>query len=707
MPPTDDLIAGPHPSPEVLAAFLDGRLAGADLDALEPHVEACPVCCAFLRGLPNDPMSLMLRETVAGPSWELPTDPDPAAALADHPRYKLLEPLGSGGMGTVYKARHRVMDRLVALKVIHPRLLRHPAAVERFRREAKAAAKLAHPNIVTAHDAEQAGGCHFLVMEFLAGQTLAAVVADRGPLGVAEACGYARQAALGLQHAFEHGMVHRDVKPQNLMLTPGGRVKVLDFGLAHVGDDPDAGPAAPGDTVVSNTAAALTRATSMLGTPDYMAPEQAADARAVDVRTDVYALGRTLYFLLAGRPPFPGGSAADKLAAHRGREPQPLTDVRPDVPPALAAVVGRMLTKDPSGRYQTPAEVAEALRPFTEPTPIRSNRRRRLALSATMLAVASAAVATVPFLRPRQGSPPSDSPRPGEVLRVIKGHTHSVWSVSFSRDGQYALTGSHDGTVRRWDLATGREVTCFAAHGSLALCAALTPDGRRCLSAGGRDGTFQLWEVDTGVEIRRLRGHRGEANYLAISPDGSRALTGSRDNTMRLWDLATGDELTCFTGHTDVVRGVAFSHDGRKGVSASWDGTVGVWDLTTLQLLRRLTGHPDWVHSACFSPDGRRVLSGGANSPVRLWDVETGQELRTFAHGPSGVHSVAISPDGRRALSAGASVICLWDLETGAELLRLPGHTGSVWSVAFSPDGRRALSGSEDGTARLWNVELP
>jgi serine/threonine protein kinase len=696
----DPLAAGTHPSPEQLAAFLDGSLSQAELDTLEPHIAGCAECCAVLRGLPDDPVAAKLRS--GGPP---PGGPDPVEALAGHPRYHLLGPLGSGGMGTVYKARHRRMDRVVALKVIHPRLLRNPEAVERFHREAKAAARLTHPNIVAAHDADQAGGCHFLVMEFVEGQSLAAAVAGRGPLGVAEACGYARQAAAGLQHAFENGMVHRDIKPQNLMLTPQGRVKVLDFGLAHVVGDPDpVAPAHPGDTSEAIPAAGLTRASTVLGTPDYMAPEQVADPRRVDIRTDVYALGCTLYYLLAGRPPFPWGTPADKLAAHRGQEPPSLTAVRPDVPPGLAIVVGRMLAKDPADRFQTPAEVADALQPFAEPAPPRLNPRRLLLALAAVLAVAVVAVVVVPFLRPSQGSPPSDLPRPGEVLR-LEGHTHSVWSVAFSRDGRYALTGSQDGTVRRWDLATGKEVTRLGPMTYVA-CAALTPDGRHCLATDPWGQVVRLWDIDTGAEIRRLREKPGHVEHLAISPDGTRALTGSRDTTMRLWDLATGDQLECFRLHKDNVRGVAFSPDGRKGLSAGWDGTVAVWDLTTMQSVRHFR-HPDGVHSACFSPDGRRVLTGGMNQVVRLWDIETGQQVRTFAHGPSGAHSVAISPDGRRGLSAGASVICLWDLETEAELLRLTGHTGSVWSVAFSPDGRHALSGSEDATVRLWNIDLP
>ena len=281
------------------------------------------------------------------PPTDTPLPPD----LVNHPRYCVLELLGSGGMGTVYKARHRLMDRLVALKILKPQLVNRPAAMKRFCREMQAAARLVHPNIVHAYDAEQVGATHFLVLEYVPGVNLAELLREGGRLPVERACDYGRQAALGLQHAFENGMVHRDIKPHNLMLTPEGRVKILDFGLARFVSE--AAPAA--DT------RRLTGCSKGLGTPNYMAPEKAHHA---DIRADIYSLGCTLYHLLSGRVPFPGGTAKDKLRCHRRRRPDSLYGLRPEVPAKLAQVVARMMVKEPAGRYATPAEVAQALAPF-------------------------------------------------------------------------------------------------------------------------------------------------------------------------------------------------------------------------------------------------------------------------------------------------------------------------------------------------------
>jgi serine/threonine-protein kinase len=268
--------------------------------------------------------------------------------------------IGAGGMGVVYRAEHRLMERPVALKVISPRLLENTEAVERFHTEVKAAAKLLHPNIVAAHDAEQAGSIHFLVMEFVDGTSLARVVEKRGALPAQFACNYVRQAALGLQHAHDRGMVHRDIKPQNLMLTRKGQVKVLDFGLARLAREREqqASPAIGPQTT------SLTNVGTVLGTPDYIAPEQVSDARKADIRSDIYSLGCTLYFLLTGRVPFPGGTSLEKMMQHALESPTSLAQMRPELSPELIAIVEKMMAKLPGERYQKPADVAEALLPF-------------------------------------------------------------------------------------------------------------------------------------------------------------------------------------------------------------------------------------------------------------------------------------------------------------------------------------------------------
>jgi len=288
--------------------------------------------------------------------------------LLSQARYEILGLLGRGGMGTVFKARHRLMGREVALKVVNAHLLSDPQMVMRFRREVWAAARLLHPNIVTAYDADQAGDTHFLVMEYIEGVDLNQVLAGPDELSVRAACEYAMQTALGLQHAHEQGMVHRDVKPHNLMLTPQGQVKILDFGLARLASETllplleEDRIAAPKE--VPLPAGELTSASTGLGTADYLAPEEATNAHQAEIRADIYSLGCTLYRFLTGRVPFPGGDYLDKVRRHREETPPSVGELREGVPPRLGRVVERMLAKCPADRYQTPREVAQALLPF-------------------------------------------------------------------------------------------------------------------------------------------------------------------------------------------------------------------------------------------------------------------------------------------------------------------------------------------------------
>jgi serine/threonine protein kinase len=361
-----------HPTPQQLTAFGLGKLSEAAAATVAAHLESCPACRQVAAKAAPSPIADQARAAKPGSSSTPPRSsvtrvqgvaagaaaPEPAASpgnvppeLANHPKYRIIQELGRGGMGVVYEAVQTLMDRPVAIKVLNPSILEHPDTLPRFLAEVRAAAKLDHPNIVRAYDADQVGNLHLLVMEFVEGMSLADRVRQRGPVPVPHACHYARQAALGLQHAFERGMVHRDIKPQNLMLTPRGQVKVLDFGLARL-----RGEAAPGT--------GLTQVGSFMGTPEFVAPEQATDARMADTRADLYSLGCTLYFLLTGRPPFTESTAVLQVLAHIEKEPPALHTVRPDVPTELSAVVARMLAKDPAQRYQKPAEVAQALLPF-------------------------------------------------------------------------------------------------------------------------------------------------------------------------------------------------------------------------------------------------------------------------------------------------------------------------------------------------------
>ncbi len=299
----------------------------------------------------NRQLIAMLIDECAAPSSaaaydaETPAVDESAALFHAHSRYRFIRLLGRGGMGSVFLAEHRAMQRLVAIKAIRPKLISQSSVKQRFAREITAAARLVHPNIVTAYDAEQLGEITVLVMEYVDGQDLARLVADQGPASPQVACDWIGQAASGMQHSHDMGMVHRDLKPDNLMLTAGGQIKILDFGLARF---------------ASQSVEELDTAT-LLGSIDYMAPEQAADPHSAGAQADIYSLGCTLYFLLTGHPPFPTGSPSQRLSAHAEIAPS----CPEGLPPGLWPVLERMLAKRPADRFQQPREIAAALQPWS------------------------------------------------------------------------------------------------------------------------------------------------------------------------------------------------------------------------------------------------------------------------------------------------------------------------------------------------------
>ncbi|MGL6096827.1 MAG: protein kinase domain-containing protein, partial [Fimbriiglobus sp.] len=268
-------------------------------------------------------------------------------------KYKVLELLGEGGMGRVLLCEHLILHKLVAVKLLQISGGSMAGATERFLREARAAAALDHVNIVRVFDVDKAGTVPFMVMDYVDGTNLHQLVAENGPLAVNRAAEYIRQAALGLQSAHEHGLIHRDIKPGNLLLERNGTVKLLDLGLARFFD-----------TDKNNNLTQKFDEKSVLGTADFIAPEQAMNSSKVDIRADIYSLGCTIYFMLARRFPFDEGSVTQKLMWHQSREPDPIDTLRSDVPPALAAAVTRMMRKKPEERFQTPSEVAAALAPL-------------------------------------------------------------------------------------------------------------------------------------------------------------------------------------------------------------------------------------------------------------------------------------------------------------------------------------------------------
>jgi serine/threonine protein kinase len=385
----------PCPDRDQLLGYLLGQLPDDSSEQIAIHLDECPTCEATAETL--DQVSDTLVSELERPVVPSRFDNEPqyqqalqcvlaqagresasasgrdssagsvSAILSPLGEYELLAKLGEGGMGAVYKARQTNLDRLVALKVLPIDRSENQAAIARFYREMRAVGRLSHPNIVQAHDAREIEGSPVLAMEYVDGLDLAKLISATGPLRIEDACELVRQTAVGLQHAHEQGLVHRDIKPSNLMLTTsrasslsqgedrGGVVKILDLGLALLSVNQPHHPE-------------MTAAGAAMGTADYISPEQVTDSHAVDIRSDIYSLGCTLYKLLSGQAPFVGPQYKNdvtKMMAHVQQTPPPITLLRTDLPPGFAAVIERMMAKKPEDRFATPGEVATVLGPFT------------------------------------------------------------------------------------------------------------------------------------------------------------------------------------------------------------------------------------------------------------------------------------------------------------------------------------------------------
>jgi WD40 repeat protein/serine/threonine protein kinase len=708
--------------------------------------------------------------------------------------FRILREVGRGGMGVVYEAEQISLGRRVALKVLPLAGALDPRQLQRFKNEAQAAAHLQHQNIVPVHFVGCERGVHFYAMQFIEGQTLAAVIqelrqlarpqtpaepvgalagdmasgrwAPPGPTADAKptadyvtappgetmtqaaatisserskkgsafyrtVANLGVQAAEALEYAHQSGVVHRDVKPANLLLDAGGRVWVTDFGLARLGAD-----------------AGLTMSGDLLGTLRYMSPEQALGQRVpVDHRTDVYSLGATLYELLALKPAYNGRSREEVLQQIALEEPRPPQRLNKAIPAELETVVLKAMAKDPAERYATARELADDLRRWLEDRPIRARRpslrqratkwtrRHRGVVRAAgvmgLLAVLALAVGSA-FLWQAKEDLSQALERERQALQRERQHTYFLnialaereWSVNnLSRMQQLLKECPPELRGWEWHYLNRLRYKTLAPlrHDAAVLYAVFSPDGQR-IASSDQEGWVKVWDAPTGRELFKFHAHLEHARSVAFSPDGRRLATGSWDGTAKVWDpqaLAKDPDappLLALKGYGDVVRHVTFSPDGQRLAAASgrWMnvGQVQVWDATTGAQLLAVPAHVSTMKCLAFSPDGRRLAAVGQDPAreVKVWDARTGQDLLTLRGHTRPVGTVAFSSDGRHIASAtekghsGEPELLLWDALTGQELHRLRGHTNGVQCVAFSPDGRRLASAAKDHAVKLWDV---
>jgi serine/threonine protein kinase len=596
-------------------------------------------------------------------------------------RYRLVEPVGSGGMGQVWRGFDEVLEREVAVKeVLLPDGLpgtRRDDMIARTMREARAAARLQHPGIVAVYDALQLEGVPWIVMEFVNGPSLARVIADHGRLAWARVAAIGADLADALAHAHAAGVVHRDVKPANVLLT-GHRTVLTDLGIARVLD----------------ATTQLTSTGMIIGTPHYMAPEQ-IDGEPARAPADLWALGATLYHAVEGLPPFDGAPMMVLFAAILTR-PAPT----PSHAGPLAPVLSSLLTKTASQRPSA-AALTEQLTALTRPSPP--------ILPMGSPSAASSALSSTVTWAGRQG--------PSVPAAVLTGHSGRVHSVAFSPDGTMLASGCDqavgpDGSpvsggrrVRLWDTATRTCTATLAGPPGAAFSIAFSPDGTM-LASGNSDHPVRLWRL-TGRFRRGGTTLDGDTDVLSVafSPDGSVLATGNCYKTIRLWDLGTRSCLVTLTGHSGWVHSVAFSPDGHTLATGSSDHTVRLWDTRTRTCIATLTGHGEIVREVAFSPDGAILASGSADKTIMLWDVGSRTCVATLTDNFNAVFSVAFSPDGT-VLASGdlGTTVRLWDVGSRRCIATLTGHSEPVASVAFSPDGTTLASGSHDRSVRLWQL---
>ncbi len=747
------------PSPELLRRLLADQLDPAQEELLGDHVQRCPLCQQSLEGLTDGlPVSRPGRDladmsVVDDDFLESLKSHPPGVSTYDHvrhpgdddapprlpPGYDLEAEIGRGGMGIVYRARQRGLDRTVALKVLIDGARATPRDRDRFRREAEAIARLHHPNIVQIHEIGEHEGAPYLALEHVDGPSLADWIAGR-PRPVVESARLVESLALAMEAAHRVGVIHRDLKPSNVLLTASGDPKVSDFGLAKRLDGHHTFP---------------TLTDQFLGTPSYMAPELAIRPRrdrrrredevSVDSPSaDVYGLGAILYELLTGRPPFRASGPVETVLQVLHEEPISPSRLRPGLPRDLEIVCLKCLEKSPARRYPTARALADDLRRFLDHEPVRARPvpaperfwrwcRRRTSLALALGLAASAIVAAIGLSISLAITQYRAASRLAGALDEVRAHRQEVidQSARLAYDhGQAICERGEIGHGLLW-LARGLQSTrlagdtelerafrrnlsawwdrlhplraCFEHPGAIR-AATYSPDGR-IVAVGGDDATVQLHDARTGATLGRPLHHPARVNALAFRSDGLRLLTGCDDSIARIWDLRTVSVVGPELRHEGPVPAVAFSPDGRRIATACINGKAQLWDAETGSPIGEPMAHADLVGSVAFAPNGRSVATASWDRTARAWDAETGRPLGPPLTHPDWVSSVAYSPDGHTLLTGCYDRSArLWDPIEGQTVGPGLAYQHCIQTAVISPDGRTALTGAIDGQARLWDL---
>ena len=684
-------------------------------------------------------------------------------------RFVVRGKLGAGAFGTVYRAYDPHLDREVALKVPNPGATANAKHVERFLREAKAAANLRHPHIVPVFDAGRDGDRYYIASAFIDGKPLADDIPDGGT-DFTRAARLARELADALAYAHEQGIVHRDVKPQNVMLDTHDRVHLMDFGLASRQEE----------------AARLTSDGAVMGTPSYMAPEQAAGQKGeAQPAADQYAVGVVLYELLTGRVPFEGPlPVVIHNAIHT--EPDAPRTLRADIPRDLETICLKAMSKRPEGRYADCQALADDLRRWLEGEPISARRlsvreratrwvKKEPKLSAAAALIALVLVVSVVLVSSaagrantsrRQAEKDAIDARTAEKraedaltearearAREEKAEGQTLGALGTAAQERKKAEALQAQVAAERKRAENAEVRTAEERGRAdALTAQIDEERQKATQLRAKLTLAEIQTVEAAYQVYRTGNIAGASSVLqvvpadrrgwewrhvlslcvvpvaaatpvvlpgkklsighlqavAISPDGTRVVTAwsADNNKARVWDAKTGAELFRFEGHTGAVQSVAFSPDGSRVVTNAWADGARVWDANSGTELLALKG-TGAAQVAAFSPDGTRLVASGKGITARVWDAKTGAELLVLTGHGNYLTAAAFSADGAQLVTCGAyaTTARVWDAKTGVQLHVLSGNKHDIRAAVFSPDGARIVTSGADGVARVWEAK--
>ena len=756
------------PSEDTLSDFVLGKLPVGAQGTVAEHLDACTECeekAGQLDGMADALVSKLRRtpaplSTISGERTEVASPPHAVGmprATEPWGEFRIVREIGRGGMGVVWEAFQGSLNRHVALK-----LLPEHGNLSRFRREAQAAGRLHHTHIVPVFGVGEHQGCHFYVMQYIAGRGLDAVFKERtvaaGRAGAREAARIGAEVAGALAYAHGQGVIHRDIKPSNLLLDDGGTVWVTDFGVAKVADERD-----------------LTATGDFLGTLRYMPPE--AFEGKHDARGDIYSLGLTLYELIAGRPAYDETDRARLIRLITTVDPPRLREFDREVPRDLETVIHKAIEREPAHRYQTAELLAEDLKRFIEDRPIQARQASPLerywrwakrnpaiaglggVLTGVLVLATVCSLVTMDRFRTQAADQralavASEDARKeadrawreeaaarlktDQVNASLAAGKENLRRTVYAARSNLALAGSDANDIGRlrslldlmrpgpgepdlrgwewrylWQLGHENRLTLRSENDAFA-DVVFSPDGRTLAGLESK-GRIQIWDRHSGKLLRttgvtsgkKRADLAGGVSAIAFSPDG-RSLAGpGPDESLVLYAVDNGLLTLRFEGDPEAILKVAWSPDGRTLVAALAKHIMRIWDTRNGRLIEKLlAAHDAPVAAVAISPDGRTLASAGYDRMVKLWDLEDRVHPRAVLEGHTDeVHAVAFSPDGRQIASAGRDrTFRVWDAGSGAALAVIRGHAGAVTSLAYLPDSAMVVTGSVDETVRVWDT---